>query len=62
MNLANMTDYEFELYKRETLKRLSNIAEAEGHSYTVIVSKYKMTIMYDHDNDKSIFELTEGSE
>lgn len=32
-DLVNMSEDEFRMYKRETLRRLSQIAQAEGHSF-----------------------------
>lgn len=55
MDLVNMTEDEFRLYKQETLRRLSHIAQADGHPLVAYVMADGCAELVDLETGKPIF-------
>ena len=57
ISLVEMSDDEFAQYKKETLKRLCRIAEADGHAYVAYITKDGWGEMVDLDTGKPIYSM-----
>lgn len=55
MDLVNMTEDEFRLYKQETLRRLSEIAHAEDHPYVAYAMADGCAELVDLESGKPMF-------
>ena len=55
MELAKMTEEELRLFKKETLRRLSRIAQADGHPLVAYVMADGCAELVDLETGKPIF-------
>ena len=56
-NLAWMTDEEYDLFKRETLRRLSSIQVSVGHPLLVYVTNAGFGVMTDMETGEMIYTV-----
>lgn len=54
MYLSELSDAEYRLYKNETLRRLSAIAEAEGHALVAYVMADGFATLVDLETGKEV--------
>ena len=62
ISLVEMSDDEFTRYKQETLKRMCQIAEADGHAYVAYITKDGWGEMVDLDTGKPIYSMGGGKD
>ena len=55
MNLADLSDDEYRLFKQETVRRLAMIAEAEGHPLIAYTLKDGWATLLDLDTGKEVY-------
>ena len=55
MNLSDLSDEEFRAYKKETVRRIAAISEAEGHPLIAYTLKGGWATLLDLDTGKEVY-------
>lgn len=55
MDLVNMTEDEYRMYKKETLRRVARIYQAEGHHMVIFTTEDGFAIMVDQTSGKTTY-------